>query len=146
MKKIRICKFVSQLFHFVYLPVLNVQNSCWLMFFKKGVLKNFPIFTEKHLCWSFFLIKLQVFLKTDRNTGVFLLILRNLKDERCLWVKQFSKVWKEQNLFRIKLLDNGLCLLIQFGWYLRLPNTASHRKTMESNFGDIFFPLTFGFA
>ena len=29
------------------------------MFFKIGVLKNFPIFTGKQLCWSLFLIKLQ---------------------------------------------------------------------------------------
>ena len=31
------------------------------MFFKIGVLKNFTIFTGKHLCWSLFLIKLQAF-------------------------------------------------------------------------------------
>ena len=30
------------------------------MFFKIDVLKNFEIFTEKHLCWGLFLIKLQV--------------------------------------------------------------------------------------
>ena len=29
------------------------------MFFKIGVLKNYAIFTGKHLCWSYFLIKLQ---------------------------------------------------------------------------------------
>ena len=29
------------------------------MFLKIGVLKNFAIFTGKHLCWSRFLIKLQ---------------------------------------------------------------------------------------
>ena len=29
------------------------------MFFKIGVLKNFAIFTGKHLCWSLFLIQLQ---------------------------------------------------------------------------------------
>ena len=28
------------------------------MFFKIGILKNFVIFTGKHLCWSLFLIKL----------------------------------------------------------------------------------------
>ena len=44
---------------------------------KRAVLKNFAIFTEKHLCWSLLLIKLQgsraaTFLKTDYNTGVFL--------------------------------------------------------------------------
>ena len=47
------------------------------VFYKKGVLKNFANFTEKRLCWSFLLIKLQAFkpaylLKRDSNTGVFL--------------------------------------------------------------------------
>ena len=31
------------------------------LFYKKAVLKHFAIFTEKHLCWSLFLIKLQAF-------------------------------------------------------------------------------------
>ena len=44
---------------------------------KKGVLKNFANFTEKHLCWSLFLIKFQDFgpatlSKRDSKTGVFL--------------------------------------------------------------------------
>ena len=47
------------------------------MFFEIGILKNFPILTGKHLCWSLFLIMLQVcrpaaLLKTDSNTDVFL--------------------------------------------------------------------------
>ena len=47
------------------------------MFFKIGVLKNFLNFTGKHLCLSFFLIKLQALrpatsLKTDSDTCVFL--------------------------------------------------------------------------
>ena len=46
-------------------------------FYKKGVVKNFAIFTEKHLCWSLFLIKLQAYrpatlLKRDYNEEVFL--------------------------------------------------------------------------
>ena len=36
-----------------------IRSSCWHMFFKIGVLKIFAIFTEKHLCWSLFLIMLQ---------------------------------------------------------------------------------------
>ena len=44
---------------------------------KKGVLKNFAVFTGKHLCWSLFLKKLQAWrpatlLKRGSNTGVFL--------------------------------------------------------------------------
>ena len=46
-------------------------------FFKIGVLRNFAIFTVKHLCWSLFLIKQPPFraatlLKGNSNTGVFL--------------------------------------------------------------------------
>ena len=49
---------------------------------KKCVLKNFAIFTGKHLRWSLSLIKLQAFspaalLKRDSNTGVFLCIMQN---------------------------------------------------------------------
>ena len=52
------------------------------MFFKIGVLKNFAIFTEKHLCWSLFLRKLLVWrhvtlLKRDSNTGDFAWILQS---------------------------------------------------------------------
>ena len=51
-------------------------------FYKKAVLKNFTIFTEKHLRWSLFLIKLQTFrpetlLKRESSTDDFLWILRN---------------------------------------------------------------------
>ena len=56
------------------------RSSRLQMFLKYMFFKNF---TWKHLCWSFFLIKLQVLrpatlLKTDSNTGVFLWNLRNL--------------------------------------------------------------------
>ena len=34
-----------------------IKRSHWQMFFKIGVLKDFANFTEKHLCWSLFLIK-----------------------------------------------------------------------------------------
>ena len=37
----------------------NYRSSSSQMFFKIGVLKNFAIFTGKHLRWSLFLIKLQ---------------------------------------------------------------------------------------
>ena len=38
-----------------------IRNSLSQMFFKICVLKIFPIFTAKHLCWRLFLIKLQAF-------------------------------------------------------------------------------------
>ena len=48
----------------------------WGVLLKKVALKNFTIFTGKHLCWGLFLIKLQAFSpatfsKRDSNTGVF---------------------------------------------------------------------------
>ena len=44
---------------FFFTLLCNVKSSRSQMFFKTDVLKNFAIFTEKHLCWSLFLIKLQ---------------------------------------------------------------------------------------
>ena len=60
----------------------NCRSGYSQIFIKISVLKNFAIFTGKHLCWSLFLRKLQVLkpgslLKGDSNTGVFLWILRN---------------------------------------------------------------------
>ena len=58
------------------------RSSRLQMFFKIGVLKSFPNFTGKHLCWSLFLKKfsgsrLATLLKKGFNTGVFLWGLRN---------------------------------------------------------------------
>ena len=55
------------------------------MLFKIGILKNFVNFTGKHLCLTFFVIKLQAvtpatLLKTDSNTGIFLWYLRTFKE------------------------------------------------------------------
>ena len=37
------------------------------MFYKKGVLKNFAIFTRKHLCRSLFFINLKTFRPSDQQ-------------------------------------------------------------------------------
>ena len=51
------------------------------MFFKIGVLRNFAVFTGKHLCWSLFLIKVQAkpatLFKRDFNTSAFLWMWQN---------------------------------------------------------------------
>ena len=39
--------------------VQYVQKQPPEVFFKKDVLKNFANLTEKHLCWSLFLIKME---------------------------------------------------------------------------------------
>ena len=54
--------------------IIIFRSSHTHIFFKTGVVRNFAIFTGKQLCWSFFLIKLQVFQprpKRDFNTGDF---------------------------------------------------------------------------
>ena len=58
---------------------LSARSNCSQMFFKIRVLKNFAIFTGKHLCWSLFFqsIRPATSLKRDSNTGVFLCNLRN---------------------------------------------------------------------
>ena len=56
-----------------------LQKQTPEMFYTKAVLKNFAIFTGKHLRWSLFLIKLlsqdlrpATSSKRDYNTGIFL--------------------------------------------------------------------------
>ena len=75
-------KFRMIIFHDQKALSLNFKNSCLQMFFKIDVLKNLAIFTGKHLCWSYFLIKLQgwrtaILLKRDSNTSASLWILQN---------------------------------------------------------------------
>ena len=75
------------------------------MLFKIGALKNFVIFTGKHLFWSLFLIKLQALRhadlsKRDSNTSVFMEILRN-------WAMMFLMVinGKMENNFSLKIFS-----------------------------------------
>ena len=53
------------------------------MFFKIGSIKNFAIFTGKHLCWGLFLIKLQV-LPVDIAKFLRIAFLYNTSGG-CLW-------------------------------------------------------------
>ena len=69
-----------------YISMMNQKQppeaSC-----KKAILKNFVIFTGKHLCWSLFLIKFQTFRpdsKRDSNTGILLWILQKFL-EHLFW-------------------------------------------------------------
>ena len=55
----------------------QVKSSCLMIRIKYCVLQNFAIFTEKHLRWSLFSIKLQALrpaalLKRDSTTDAFL--------------------------------------------------------------------------
>ena len=60
---------------------LNSRSSYQSCPIEKAVVKNFAIFTGKHLCWSHLLIDLRAsitatFLKRDSDTGVFMWILQ----------------------------------------------------------------------
>ena len=48
------------------------RSSRLQMFYKTSVLKHFPKFTGKHLCWSILFIKnrLKILLEADSNTGL----------------------------------------------------------------------------
>ena len=39
----------------------DFRSSRQMCFVEKGAIKNFPNFTEKHLCWGLFLIKVKTF-------------------------------------------------------------------------------------
>ena len=57
--------------------VQYVQKQPNGVFFKEGFRKNCANLTEKHLCWSLFLIKMEArgpatLLKRDSNTDLFL--------------------------------------------------------------------------
>ena len=51
----------STIFHYHTSDISDCRSSRWQMFFKIGVLKNFAIFTRKHLCCSRFVIKWKAF-------------------------------------------------------------------------------------
>ena len=77
-------KLTTLTVHCRKVPSRSTGRNCFpQVSFKIAGLKNFAIFTGKHLCWSLFLIKLQAFrpptsLKGDSNKGVFLYILQNI--------------------------------------------------------------------
>ena len=66
-----------------------LKRIYWRCSVKKGVFKNFANFTVKHMCWSFFLIKLRAFrnatlLKRDSNTIIFVWNFQNFL-EHLFW-------------------------------------------------------------
>ena len=82
----------------------NCRSSHSQMIFKIGVLENFTKLTGKHLCWSFFLIKLQAatLLKRDFSTDVFLRILENFQ-EQLLSRTPLCECFRNCRLFRSAL-------------------------------------------
>ena len=71
--KFQTCAYMGKFFYY-FNCLYNDQKQSPDVFYKKAFLKKFAIFTEKHLCWSFFLIKLQA------------LILQYLQENICVAV------------------------------------------------------------
>ena len=56
--KIYVINFLVHICYHIH-DEFKVQKQPPVVFFKQNFLKNFAIFTGKHLCWSLFLINLQ---------------------------------------------------------------------------------------
>ena len=84
------------------------------MFFKIVYLKNFANFTAKHLYWSLFLIKWQVwwpatFIKRDSNKLVFLWNLRSFLEGLFLQNTSVDCFWPSQLFGLIQKSRNANC-------------------------------------
>ena len=106
-----------------YLPLIAItKSSHWRCSIKKVVLKNFAIFTGKHLCWSTFLIKLQAcnFIKKRLQHSYF----ENIYFEKLLRMVAFVYLscfiyYHFPNLYKIYIYNIQLSLLrAYFAWYL----------------------------
>ena len=92
------------------------------MLFKISILKNFTIFTGKHLCWSLYLIKLQA-LRVSSNKYYFYLenVYTNILSHRQL---NSSHFWKQRMFF---------CRQISYWWKM-----ISEKSSFPlNNFGSI---------
>ena len=109
---------------------LNSRSSHQRCSIEKAVLKNFAIFTGKHLCWSLLLIDLRAlrpaaFLKRDSNTGKhlcwspFLRKLQVLKPANLL-KGEYCKIFKNTILVKIseQLLLQFLLLTVNISFWV----------------------------
>ena len=100
----------------------NHRSSSSQIFFKKGVLKNFVNVTGKHLFWSLFLIKLQIWglaylLRRDSNTGA----------------------------MRKKLQKHSFADILQKKVFLKISQISQQIPVLESLFNKIASPKTCNF-
>ena len=72
-----VSEYACFFYYYFRFESIKFRSSHSQMSFKIDVLKNFAIFTGKHMCWILFLTKFQAcksanLLKRDSNTDVFL--------------------------------------------------------------------------
>ena len=110
------------------------------MFLNIGVLKNFAIFTRKHLCWSLFLIQLQstspaTILKRNSSIGIFLWTLPNFQEHLfwktsangCFW-NLMKALFDHEILSFWTCYEEHMCILLSDcinTFVIRLKNRAS---------------------
>ena len=63
--------WLNEIFQKCFFKSEQLQTAVHIWSLKMGVSKNFEIFTGKHIHWSLFLIKLQVFRKKETPTHLF---------------------------------------------------------------------------
>ena len=111
------------------------------MYFRIGALKDFAIFTEKHLCWSLFLINIQAWrpatlLKRDSNIGVFCEIYEIFQNTflcRTHAVAASGNISWTVSLLHLRIM-NGI-----ISWYVLTPQCLFHFITCVSLFSISFF-------
>ena len=112
-------KVKGKMLWFSFLNPRKGRSTCLQMFFKIGVLKNFANFARKHLCWSFFLVKLQaLFNKVSCEISQ---IFKNTFFNKTPLVAASGRVCEETSLVKIlqshaserfplrKIMNNGDC-------------------------------------
>ena len=117
---------------------------CSLMFFKIAVLKNYAIFTGKHLGWSLFLINLQTFTSCEYcevfKSSFFIehlrwLLLeddkkRNLEDcEMFFWTAFLTFSWRRPLSYRNQSID----LRSKLVWFLYGNDLRHERVKVGTN-------------
>ena len=137
------------------------------MFCEKGAHKNFPDFTGKHMCWSLFLVKLQVFpgmqicQKRDSNTGFFVKFINTYFEEH-LRATASKLLFREKphwlniirfidiaNTFDIdrssrpKLFKKSAKLTIKQQWRRLVLKKAACRRKINERLLHRYFPVSF---
>ena len=97
------------------------------MFFEIGVLKNFAIFTGKHLWWSLFLIKLKAFKKRLQHMCFPLNIAKFL---RIVFYMRWLLLYSEKN-------DGETVMYVIHFLTLKSPTSEKWSNTLQQIVGDL---------
>ena len=121
------------------------RSSRLQMFFKIGVLKNFAIFTGKHLCWSLFLIKWQAFRCFPENIGKFLRAAFFIEHLRRLLLQMFCfTLYFQKDVAKYTVAIH--CIIVSL-WNLKSLSFAFNRCTTRCHslllFANLCLSLSF---